>query len=383
MSRIAVVLLAVVTAACANAPVRPAARPVAASVPAFSFADDTFAFRNDIRAHHADTDDLYANYCFVLARGMRQFHQFARFEPAAPRVDADEYTRRVRAVTSHAAWAPPLPPAERVVIPGFANLRAFSAAEEAAVKAGLGSRFWTFVHWTNWRVTMPVPDGHQAVVLDEVLAELAAGRLVQLLVTNWPKQELNHTVVAYGYRGVDDGVAAVRAPACGGGAGGHRLAAVPGRARRRATQPRAHPAGGAGARARRARGRGLPPLRHLLRRPDHDQSPRRPRGAGGGHRGDGGAREGRGRRPRARRADRAPRQLGAGRPDARAGRRAPDARRRRRRGRSRRRALPARRRGAGALRHAHGPDRVALAGGRAAARRDRRAPGRSRARHAR
>jgi len=43
-------------------------------------------------------------------------------------------------------------------------------------------------------------------VLDEVLAELAAGRLVQLLVTNWPKQELSHTVVAYGYRGVDDGV---------------------------------------------------------------------------------------------------------------------------------------------------------------------------------
>ena len=206
MSRIAVVLLAVVTAACAHAPVRPAARPAAASVPAFSFADDTFAFRNDIRARHPDTDDLYANYCFVLARGMRQFHQFARFEPAAPRVDADEYTRLVRAVTSHPPWAPPLPPAERVVIPGFANLRAFSAAEAAAVKAGLNSRFWTFVHWTNWRVTMPVPDGHQAVVLDEVLAELVAGRLVQLLVTNWPKQELNHTVVAYAYRGVDDGV---------------------------------------------------------------------------------------------------------------------------------------------------------------------------------
>src|SRR5207245_2702347 len=135
-----------------------------------------------------------------------QFHRFARFDPAAPRVDAEEYARRVRAVSGHAPWEPSLPPAERVVIPGFASLRAFSAAEEAAVKTGLGSRFWTLVHWTNWRVSMPVPDGHQAVVLDEVLAELAAGRLVQLLVTNWPKQELSHTVVAYGYRGVDDGV---------------------------------------------------------------------------------------------------------------------------------------------------------------------------------
>ena len=114
--------------------------------------------------------------------------------------------RRVRAVAAHAPWQPPLPPAERVVIPGFANLRAFSAAEEAAVKAGLNARFWTLVHWTNWRTTMPVPDGHQAEILDEVLDELAAGRLVQLLVTNWPKPELNHTVVAYGYRAAGDGV---------------------------------------------------------------------------------------------------------------------------------------------------------------------------------
>jgi hypothetical protein len=53
---------------------------------------------------------------------------------------------------------------------------------------------------------MPVPDGHQAAVLDEVLDELAAGRLVQLLVTNWPKPELNHTVVAYAYRMRPEGV---------------------------------------------------------------------------------------------------------------------------------------------------------------------------------
>lgn len=207
MSRIAVIALALLTAACALAtPVRPAARPAAATVPAFSFTEDTFAFRNMIRARESHAPDLYANYCFVLARGVRQFHSFARFDPSAPRVDHDEYVRRVRAVTSHAPWDPLLPPAERVVIPGFANLRAFSAAEERAVKAGLNGRFWTLVHWTNWRVTFPLPDGHQAAVLEEVLDEIAAGRLVQLLVTNWPKPELNHTVIAYAYRDVADGV---------------------------------------------------------------------------------------------------------------------------------------------------------------------------------
>jgi hypothetical protein len=207
MSRFAVLVLALATAACAHAPARPeAVRPAAASVPGFVFAADTFAFANAIRARHPDADDLYANYCFVLARAVRQFHQFARFDPAAPRVDALEYVRRVRAVAGHAPWEAPMPPAERVVIPGFANLRAFSAAQEAAVKAGLGARFWTLVHWTNWRVTLPVPDGHQAAVLEEIVGELGAGRLVQLLVTNWPTPELNHTVVAFGYRYRADGV---------------------------------------------------------------------------------------------------------------------------------------------------------------------------------
>jgi hypothetical protein len=55
----------------------------------------------------------------------------------------------------------------------------------------------TWFHWTNWRIGLPVSTAHQANVADEVARELAGGRLVQLLVTNWPNPELNHTVVAY------------------------------------------------------------------------------------------------------------------------------------------------------------------------------------------
>jgi hypothetical protein len=201
--RLAVLVLAVLTAACAPAPPRPAAiiAPDVTGVPAFSFEADTFAFPNQIRARNPGVRGLYANHCFVLARGVRQFHQFARFDPAMPRVDRARYERLVRAVVARAAWRPELPPAERVVIPGYANLREFSAAEEAAVKAGLGGPFWTWVHWTNWRVTFEgLPPEHQGEVLHQIRDELAAGRLVQLLVTNWPKPELNHTVVAFGYR---------------------------------------------------------------------------------------------------------------------------------------------------------------------------------------
>jgi hypothetical protein len=75
-----------------------------------------------------------------------------------------------------------------------------SAAQEPAVKVGPGGFFWTFIQWTNWRVVFPVTSGQQERVARETIAELNAGRMVQLLVTNLPKVELNHTVIAYDYR---------------------------------------------------------------------------------------------------------------------------------------------------------------------------------------
>jgi hypothetical protein len=201
------VLLGSLLAGCARPVVTAgAAREESARPRAFSFAEDTFAFPNEIRSRHPDATNLYANYCFVLARGVRQFFASARFDPAAPRLDHAGYVERVRRVVSRPPWAPALPQAERVVIPGYPNVRELSRAEEAAVKEGLGGRFWTLVHWTNWRVVLPVGPAHQAQVAREVVAELDAGRLVQLLVTNWPIPELNHTVVVFQYQRRGDDV---------------------------------------------------------------------------------------------------------------------------------------------------------------------------------
>src|SRR3989454_9459559 len=209
-ARLAVLLgVTLVTAACATGPLwspppEGAADP-RATAPEFTFVSDTFAFANLIRARHRGEDDLYANYCFVLARGMRQFSQFARFDPALPKLDRAGYVERVKRVAARPPREPALPPDDRIVIPGYANLRAFSREQENAVKEGLGGRFWTFVHWTNWRVTFPVTGGHQEGVAHEILDELRAGRLVQLLVTNWPKPELNHTVIAFESRPTEGG----------------------------------------------------------------------------------------------------------------------------------------------------------------------------------
>lgn len=120
----------------------------------------------------------------------RQSHEHSADPEGTGTALDDEYVRRVEAVASHQAYDPPLPPERRIVIPGYATLREFSAAQEQAVKVGLRgmtARFWSFVHWTNWRVSAPLPDGHQERVADEIAHEIRHGRLVQLLISNWPK----------------------------------------------------------------------------------------------------------------------------------------------------------------------------------------------------
>ncbi|MEX2222325.1 MAG: hypothetical protein WEG40_11070 [Candidatus Rokuibacteriota bacterium] len=193
-------LLAVVASGCASVAPMDAAVRRPSPPDLLRFGVDTLAFANESRSKNPDKPDLYANYCFVMARAVTQFQRFARFDPAAAAVAAEEYAARVKQIVAHDPWDESRPADQRIVIPAYASLHEFSRAQEAAVKEGLVGRFWTLVHWTNWRVVFPFPRWHQERVAREALAELGDGRPVQFLVTNFPTWELNHTVVAYAYR---------------------------------------------------------------------------------------------------------------------------------------------------------------------------------------
>ena len=173
--------------------------------PLIRFGVDTFAFPNESRSKNQGKPDLYANYCFVMARAVTQFHRFARFDPRVPQATPEEYTAIVKQVVARPPWADPLPAEARVVIPGYPGLHELSREQERAVKTGLGTQFWSLIHWTNWRVVFPFPRWHQERVARQALAELQAGRPVQLLVTNFPTPALNHTVLAYDYQSGEGG----------------------------------------------------------------------------------------------------------------------------------------------------------------------------------
>jgi hypothetical protein len=197
---LSILLILLLGAGCVSAP--PLVSTLRAPVPAptLRFGVDTFAFANENRVKYRGKPDLYANWCFVMARAITQFQRFARFEPAVPPLMAGEYTARVREITARSPWDPALPPDERVVIPGYGSLFELSQAQERAVKAGLTGRVLSWMHWTNWRVVYPMPGAQQEGVARETVAELQAGRPVQWLITNLPTIDLNHTVVVYAYR---------------------------------------------------------------------------------------------------------------------------------------------------------------------------------------
>src|SRR5919109_1897948 len=98
-----------------SAPPLDVALGAAPASPALRFGVDTFAFANENRTIYRGKPDLYPGWCFVMARAVTQFQRFARFDPAAPRLTADEYSARVREITARPPWREPLPPDARIV----------------------------------------------------------------------------------------------------------------------------------------------------------------------------------------------------------------------------------------------------------------------------
>jgi hypothetical protein len=185
-------------AACAGVP--PPA-PSGGDPTGFRLERDAFAFPNLVRAQRPGWNDGFANYCLVMARAAGQFHRFARFAPELPPAAPAEYARLVRAVLARPLWQTPGPGADRIVVPGFAGLREFSAAHEGLLKAALGSNVLSMVHWRTWRVGVDFPPGHQERLARELLDEVAAGRPAPLMITNFPHEDiLNHAILVYGHR---------------------------------------------------------------------------------------------------------------------------------------------------------------------------------------
>jgi hypothetical protein len=199
----ALVLLAVMLSGCASAERRPriSSRP-------FEFKRDTLAYPNELvwfygydaegkwQSHRREPTPDYAQHCFVVARTVRQFFENARFEPGLPVADAATYRQLVRRVVATSpSWR--VAEADRVVFPGYADLRTFSQAHEKLLKEECGGAWRSYVQRGNWRMIFPFSRSQQAEMAQQLLTHLTPDHPVVLHLSRFPQLSINHAVVVY------------------------------------------------------------------------------------------------------------------------------------------------------------------------------------------
>ena len=146
-------------------------------------------------SHKRDPKPNYWLHCFVVVRSARQFFENARFEPGQPVADEDTYRRLIRKVVS-VSPRHRLPDAERIVIPGYANLRAFSQAHEASLKKECGGAWQSYVARGNWRMIFPLTRNEQDQMASQFLTHLESHPVLAHVV-RFPSLSINHSVLIY------------------------------------------------------------------------------------------------------------------------------------------------------------------------------------------
>jgi len=185
------------------------ALPLRAAMPGFDWRADTIAFSNDtvfaygideaghLTIHRREKPARFAHRCFVLVRAVLQFHKFARFDPAQPRLSEDQYGELIRRVCRIPIWMPPPRPGRQIIIPGYRDLNQFSRAHEHVLKQNIGNWFPTYLRFGNWRMVGPFPRFGQANAYAQLVRGLDRGRLQAVYLTRFPK--MNHCVILFGY----------------------------------------------------------------------------------------------------------------------------------------------------------------------------------------
>ena len=204
-----IVLAGLLLAGCATSP------PSAEASRHFVFEQDTFAYANGLvweyrfdehgqwthRAREPKPD--YTHHCFVVARSAKQFFQNARFDPALPEADTDTYRRRIREVV-RASPRQALPEEKKIVIPGYANLRAFSQGHEALLKSHCGGAWRSYFQRGHWRMIWPFSRHHQQRTAGRLANEIKNCTPPVVHLVRFPSLTINHAVVLFDARETAD-----------------------------------------------------------------------------------------------------------------------------------------------------------------------------------
>lgn len=176
----------------------------------FIFGEDTFAYRNDLvwvyyrdpvsgefRHKNREPKPDYTHHCFPVARSARQFFQHARFDPAQPVADEATYRKLIGRVVSTSPRTL-LPEGERIIIPGYKNLFAFSRAQERLLKEECGGAWQSYFQRGHWRMIFPFSGRSQVKMVEQLRESIRRNRPPVVHIARFPSLTINHALVLFG-----------------------------------------------------------------------------------------------------------------------------------------------------------------------------------------
>jgi hypothetical protein len=172
------------------------------------YPQDTYAFKNETVWNYnngtvqagADTTKnqrQYTRRCFVLSRSLVQFWKFAKFDPDGKRLDDQQLAARIRQVTERSVWLPILSDKDRVVFPGYHNLREASGDRPDVFRENLGLGWAIYFRPGNFPITLPVDRSTEARVNREIYHDLQENYPTIIWAYRFPSLKLNHVLVIF------------------------------------------------------------------------------------------------------------------------------------------------------------------------------------------
>lgn len=187
-----------------------AVAPSLVSASDFRFDRETFAFANSTVFEYRegiivrrpagsakDKQQRYTRRCFVMSRAALQFHKFARFDQKGATLDDKELAARLRLVARKPPWHPPLPANQRIVFPGYANLREMSKARGRVLQENIGLGWPTYLRPGNARMFFNHSVRYQQKTHTNLEAALARGDFFVAYLSDYPTLHINHSVLVY------------------------------------------------------------------------------------------------------------------------------------------------------------------------------------------
>jgi hypothetical protein len=174
----------------------------------FDFGKDTFAFANELvwiyeydangkwTTRSRDPKPTYWQHCFVLARATKQFYENARFDATLPQVDENSYRKLINSVMDSSARRP-VAEKDRIVIPGYSDLRHFSEGHEDLLKNYCGGAWQSYFQRGHWHVVVPFSRRSQDQMANQLMKELARNEAPVVHLIRFPQLSINHAVIVF------------------------------------------------------------------------------------------------------------------------------------------------------------------------------------------